>query len=433
MSSNLLKKANFDFNNAVVELEAIRTYYIQTRDSIIKSEIEYNKKYKISHEIAELFDQLYEKAPEEREAYLEEISNTVLSNNLPLNNFVTISLSEDLEKVQYTIIHGQTKTDYDPRKARTKKKYLNNQKHIFTRSILSNIIVSFEQYLSHYYETLMLTQPKAYLEDKKIRAVDIIELDFGDILQGLIRKEVESNMFDSLKLLDKVKEKSGIEIDRYLKIREEFEEVYYRRNAYIHTNCCVNAMYLEKVAERYKKGKSIDDELVCDDIYLDNAIVVGYKIISALHYELLKCIGADQDEYDNSLAALGFSAMQEENYSLSEYIYGILRRHKEMEYRNKAIYEVNYLNSLKLQGKNIDDLLGKFDVSIATDDFKIAKECLLGNNEKVYKMLTASYPNSFDAITIREWPIFIKFRESEYYTKFVEEHSEDFEKFDFEE
>lgn len=416
-----------------MELEALRTYYIQTRDSIIKSEIEYNKKYKISHEIAELFDQLYEKAPEEREAYLEEISNTVLSNNLPLNSFVTISLSEDREKIQYTIIHGQTKTDYDPRKARTKKKYLNNQKHIFTRSILSNIIVSFEQYLSHYYETLMLTQPKAYLEDKKIRAVDIIELDFGDILQGLIRKEVESNMFDSLKLLDKVKEKSGIEIDRYLKIREEFEEVYYRRNAYIHTNCCVNAMYLEKVAERYKKGKSIDDELICDDIYLDNAIVVGYKIVSALHYELLKCIGADQDEYDNSLAALGFSAMQEENYSLSEYIYGILRRHKEMEYRNKAIYEVNYLNSLKLQGKSIDDLLAKFDVSIATDDFKIAKECLLGNNEKVYKMLTASYPNSFDAITIREWPIFIKFRESEYYTKFVEEHSEDFEKFDFEE
>ena len=88
---------------------------------------------------------------------------------------------------------------------------------------------------------------------------------------------------------------------------------------------------------------------------------------------------------------------------------------------------------LKLQGKDIADLLSKFDVSIATDEYKIAEECLLGNDENVYKLLTATYPNSFDAAIIREWPIFIKFRESEYYSRFVEEHSEDFEKFDFEE
>lgn len=429
----LINKANFDFNNAVVELEALSNYYIQTRDSIQQSEIEYDKKYRISLEIAELFDQLYEKNPEDRKTYLEELSNTKLSNNLLLKDVMNISLTEDSEKIQYSLIHGPTRTEHDPRKARTKKKYLRNQKHIFTRSILSNVIVSFEQYLSNYYETLMLNQPKAYLEDKKIRAIDIIELDFSDILQNLIHKEVEANMFDSLKLLNKIKDKSGIEMDRYIKVRDEFEEIYYRRNAYIHTNGCVNAIYLENVTEKYKKGKSVGDELICDDIYLDNAIIVAYKIISSLHYELLRCMEADQDEYDNSLAILGFSAMQEENYSLSEFVYGILRRHRELEYRYKAIYEVNYLNSLKLQGKNISDLLSKFDVSIATDEFKIAKECLLGNDEKIYKMLTASYPNSFDAVTIREWPIFVKFRESEYYAKFVEEHIDDFEKFDFEE
>lgn len=430
---SLLKKAKFDFNNAVMELGALRTYYIQTRDSITKSEIEYNKKYEISLQIVELFDQLFTKKTEDRSAYLEELQNTVLSNNIPLKNILTISLSEDCEKIQYSLIDNNSRTDCNPRKAKEIKKYLHNQKHIFTRSILSNIVVLFEQYLSNYYETLLLNQPNAYLEDKKIRAVDIIELDFEDILRNLIRKEVESNMFDSLKLLDKIKEKSGIEIDRYLKIRDEFEEIYYRRNAYIHTNCCVNAIYLEKVAEKYKKDKFLDDELICDDVYLDNAVIVAYKIISSLHYELLKCIGADQEEYDDSLGEMAFSAMQDKDYSLSEYVYGILRRHKDLEYRYKAIYEINYLNSLKLQGKNISDMLNKLDFSIATEEFQIAKECLLGNDENVYKMLAATYPNSFDAVTIREWPIFVKFRESEYYTKFVEEHSEDFEKFDFEE
>ena len=97
---SLLEKANFDFNNAVVELEALRTYYIQTRNSIMKSEIEHNKKYKISLEIAQLFDQLLEKDPKERSTYLEELSNTVLSNNLPLKSVMTISLSEDYEKIR---------------------------------------------------------------------------------------------------------------------------------------------------------------------------------------------------------------------------------------------------------------------------------------------------------------------------------------------
>lgn len=50
----------------------------------------------------------------------------------------------------------------------------------------------------------------------------------------------------------------------------------------------------------------------------------------------------------------------------------------------------------------------------------------MDNNETVFKMLNDSYPNSYNAVSIKDWPIFINFRESKYYEEFVNAHQEDF-------
>ena len=41
-------------------------------------------------------------------------------------------------------------------------------------------------------------------------------------------------------------------------------------------------------------------------------------------------------------------------------------------------------------------------------------------------MLRKTYPKSFTALEIKEWPIFINFRDSKEYTVFCSEHTEDF-------
>lgn len=93
------------------------------------------------------------------------------------------------------------------------------------------------------------------------------------------------------------------------------------------------------------------------------------------------------------------------------------------------MYRMNYINAAKqLNEKDlVKRELEKLDISIATDNFKIGKYCLDDNHEQVYKMLQETYPKSFDAVAIREWPIFINFRETEFYNMFVSEHKEDFE------
>ena len=96
------------------------------------------------------------------------------------------------------------------------------------------------------------------------------------------------------------------------------------------------------------------------------------------------------------------------------------------------MYEINYINALKLQGKDIDELIKGFDVSIATDEFIIAKNCLLDNHQNTYDLLLATYPQSFNAEAIREWPIFKIVRETDYYKDFIKIHKDDFETYLFE-
>ena len=68
----------------------------------------------------------------------------------------------------------------------------------------------------------------------------------------------------------------------------------------------------------------------------------------------------------------------------------------------------------------------KLDVSAMQAQFVIAKCCLEDNTAKIYELLSKTYPDSFDAVSIRDWPIFINFRETEEYKSFLKEHKNDF-------
>lgn len=422
-------KMDYDFEKAIVDLEALSDYYSETSKLIKSLTLDFKNKYIGALAFAEILDEIYLEKTETRQEHLNAIQDNILFNNITVKDVAKLTLNEN-SVITYSLNSGYEK--FDPIKARRKAYYINNQENIFVRSILSNLIIIYEQFFSSLYQTLVLSEPEKYFEDKQIPICDLLNNDLNKVLTNIVDKEIENNMFDSLKTLDRIKEKSKIDIDRFIPIRHQFEELYHRRNAYVHTEGNVNDVYLKKVNATFTQNIKIGDRLVCDEIYLENAIQTIYKVISSLHFELLRAQNVEQDNY-TPLSELGFEALQNHQYQLAEYIYGILRKERDFEYSHKAVYEINYINSLKLQNKNIDELINKFDVSIATDDYKIAKECLLDNYESVYNLLVETYPKTFSAPMIREWPIFINFRKSEFYTKFIEEHKEDFDVFVFEE
>lgn len=420
-----------NFETALDDIRALNTYFSETRDLINQKKFSFYKKYKYGYKLSELFDNIYLHKEEEIPSCIDDTYGMLLDDTLKVQDVVSIKMDSNNKTLFYTLKDNYKKSEYNPKIAREKIKVILNQENIFVRSVLSNIVVIFEQFLASQYETLVISQPKKYFEDKKISVCDLLDGDLAQIILKLIKKEVESNMFDSIKTLNKIREKSKIDVDRYIEIKNAFEEIHYRRNAYIHTNGTANETYLSKVQDIYTKNIKFGQKLVCDDIYLENAIATLSKIVASLHFELLNTNNAAKEEF-SSIENFGFDALQQKQYSLAEYIYGLLRKQRNFEYSTKIRYEINFINALKLQGKDVQNLIETFDVSIAEDTYKIAKECLKDNHKETYDLLNKSYPNSFNASMIREWPIFIKFRESEYYNQFVEEHHADFESYAFE-
>lgn len=431
MKNNIIKLIEH-FENATMDLDALDNYFKSTRDIINKKHATIGKKYELSLKIAKILDSIYNLSEEERMAKIEEIRDKEIIEGIKLSEIMDIVLVNNNSLITYVLKDGYKNNKYSPSYARKEICIISNQVDIFVRAILTNLIIVFEKYFSTQYTILVENEPQKYFGGKTINVSQIFEKGIDTIIADELKSEVESNMFDSLKALDKVNDKSGINIDRYISIRKEFEEIYYRRNLFVHNDGIVNEMYLSKVDNRYTKDLKIGQTLICDDFYLENAICVAKKIISTLHFEMLKFFKAEADAYDK-LSEFAFSALNDEDYLLAEHIYDILRRQKLFDYNNKIVFEIDYIIALKQQGKDTSELTDNMDVSIAIDKYKIAKECLINNHKNVYDILSRSYPDSFNAIMIRDWPLFKEFRETEYYTTFVNEHKSDFDVLLFEE
>jgi len=285
-----------------------------------------------------------------------------------------------------------------------------------------------ENYLSEIYGLLLTTNPLSYFENQTILLADVFKENFQEAIMDRVETEVDNKMRNSIEALDHICNKENININRYEAILEDFEEIYYRRNAYVHTMGRANKDYMKKVNKKFLKDISEGDFLICDDIYIEKTIITLCKLMFSIAYELLVKVKANEENIE-VVSRIFFDKLKQEQYALCKYAYYSLSQYKSLPFLDRTMYRMNYINAAKQLNENdlVQKELEKLDISIATDNFKIGKYCLADNHEQVYKMLQETYPKSFDAIAIREWPIFINFRETEFYSKFVSEHKEDFE------
>ena len=437
-NSNLMLE---ELQETIIAIESLEEYYLNS----IKNVQEMKLKIEAQYEIGLLIDDKLSEAITLRDINavqnaIKELTDMTLSNGIQISEYISINCEvedeDEFANISYSIKQGSMVDPrfVDPKNARREYNKIEQYEDILVSSTLSNVIIIFERYLAKVYEALILVNPKKYFENQKIDIASIFNKNVKQIVIECVKKEVESNMFDSMKTLEIISQKEGLNINRYRNIQDDFEEIYYRRNLYIHNNGVVNSIYLSNIKDKYKKGITINKKLVTDEIYLRNAINMLYKIVCTLFYETQLAYNPKYENWHISLGNIGFSLLQNKNYDVAEQIYFILSSYKQLCFRDKAMYRINYINALKQQEKTelVKKELSELDVSIATDDYKIAKLCLEDKNEEVYEAISKNYPEPFTANYIRDWPLFINFRETEYYTLFVKEHYEEFGSFVFE-
>lgn len=418
----------YTFQNAIQEVESLREFYIMYRDTWTKSKISFEQQYAIALEINDTIIKLLDSEDPEND-YLQIKESTIGESKF--EDIIELHIYNSDESVRVSYSMNKSFRDQDPRKARNQKNKYDQQKEIFLRSILSNIVIIFERYFAQILEFMVILNPEKYFEGKAVKINELFSSSVKQIIVSEVQKYVSDNMYDSLKTLDMMKTKSRFDLDRYIPIQDEFEEIYYRRNVFVHNSGIANDIYINNVAEKYRTKIKNGDALICDDVYIENAIETLKEVVCVLLYEFLLATNAKSNSYE-ILADIAFSSLSNKEYSFCEFVYDILRRHKGFDFADKTMYEVNYMIALKQQGKPITKNLEKFDTSAMQEQFVIAKYCLQNDNEEVYALLNKIYPDRMPMEAIRDWPLFIEFRKSKEYDQFVSEHKQDFEVYAFE-
>lgn len=417
------------FASAIKDIEALKEFYQRTRKSILAYQRRIDDEYSYGKLIADLLDEVFtQDTIEARNAKIDEISEAIVFDEVKLKDICEVTKMERESSALYYVMNEKYKSQkFSPVLARQRCSAIKKNEHILTVSILSNIIIIFESTLDKIYRILIRENPTTYFENQSISLAAV----FSNIQKALDEKidsEVDAKIYNSLDFLRFLEEKENIKIDRYEQLKMQFTEIYFRRNSYVHTDGRANKKYLHNVDKKFTVGVEEDDLLVCDDIYIDNAILVLTKILFSIIFELLSSRKADCDLVGH-ISGYFFSKLKKSEYQIASYGYYVLSKYSELDFKDRTMYRINYINAEKQlhNDETVKNELDGLDVSIATDNFKIAKECLLDNNEVVFEMLIDSYPDSYNAVEIKTWPIFINFRESRYYEDFVALHRADFE------
>ena len=416
------------YSHANDEIELLKKYYDMTHKDVVSHRISIEKKYEPGKTIDSLIESIINKATNTiDEEKLKEVNDKIIIDDIKFSDIINnVSVNTNTKRIQFSFVSNfNLKEQYNPNIARYKYKEAERYEAITSRSIISDIIVSFESLLTKILNSLIFCNPLPYLEGETISLASFFMDNASKNLIEKINKVVEKRMYDSLKTLEQIIQIEKIDVDK--EVFASFKEIYFRRNVIIHNDCKVNKQYLDAIHSKFRKNVKLGDLLTCDDNYVRNSFDVVQELFFFIFYGIFNNYSED-NKYISVISNFAFKKLQKKEYLLAKTIYKKISNNSKIEFIDKMMYRINYLNAIKQlnEKEQLEKELKTLDVSIATDDFKIAKLCLLNKNEEIYLYLNKTYPNSFNAISLKEWPIFVNFRESQEYQKFCAEHSEDF-------
>ena len=324
---------------------------------------------------------------------------------------------------------------FNPRVAVNENMKLKEQPIILNNSTLMMLIVRYEEVISGIFRYIIMHYPEAYLKDKTITYSDLMKIsaDLSAVKGAFMDKQIDEFMRlpvgDWYALFQNMhKVKFMFENDEF----ERFKEVYYRRNIVVHNQSVVNDIYINNVKEKYRNKVEKGDILQVGKEYMSEAFSI-IKIILYGTFLGLKKLSNDIESLEDHMFDLAYSHMINEEWNISEYVYGIMKEEKNQTEANCIYNRVNYWISVKNQGRfdEIKSEIEQFDVTAMSGQFKVAKYALLNDFDSVNDILEEVLGSDIQAYCIEEWPLFIQYRKSKEYKKFKQKHAKEFDIFGY--
>lgn len=256
---------------------------------------------------------------------------------------------------------------------------------------------------------------RANLADKQLSLSDLKEI--GDVEAAedlLIEQELDSFFRPGFLLwFEKIDDKFGIiktfDLDNKLQL---VNELYQRRNLYVHSNGKVNGIYLKNVSDsKLKKGENLPSDVD----YVEEIIDVVTEIAWYIYFKHL-CIkndGINMTTFDEMNGIL-LSSIKSNNPAIPN-IYkkfeecgkNDFQKAKLMSFFNRCLF---YKSNNRLD--EIKEEVEKFNTSCYDTEYKMARAVILESDE-AYD-LTEKYLyslESVEALGVLSWPIFDSVRD----------------------
>ena len=207
-------------------------------------------------------------------------------------------------------------------------------------------------------------------------------------------------------------------------IKQELVEIYQRRNLFVHNGGIVNSIYLSKVSEEFRNDIKLNDSLLIDKKYLDNAICKLQKAFILIASELWKNLDKSDKSRGDVLTDIVYENLIKERWDICEGLTYFIIKDAELEVIDKVVAQLNYwlckkeLNQYESVKKEIEQA----NYSDKKEIFQLALYALKDDVNSFLELLPISLDSKqLNIERLEEFPIFKTIRKTEEYQKFKEE------------
>lgn len=200
-----------------------------------------------------------------------------------------------------------------------------------------------------------------------------------------------------------------LELPGINKHHDRLVENFQRRNLFVHNDGVVNKIYLSKVNKSLTKPDMLDKSLSVSRSYLFSAIDRFESAFLQLAFEIWAKCEKKSDKRPSLIVHSSYDALQNKRWSVATEIAEFIARDKAADEISILMAKVNSWIARKRVGglDAIRDEVTDFDVSAKDDLFRLARHCLLDENDTA--LMLAKRLNKTKRVSLAEladWPLF---------------------------
>lgn len=293
------------------------------------------------------------------------------------------------------------------------------QEEILYSGSLMLLVTYFENLLAGILKKDFIRHPeRASLGEKSVSYKLLSKIEnIQDIRDILIEQEVTNIMYGNLSDWKRFFQKSmKLDVALWEEKFDVIEEIFSRRNLFVHNNGVINNTYLNKTNSHNKK--KIGEYVGISREYIDKALdIIEFLGISLIIEIWMKEFADDENETKTIINIIYDEYLETERWEMAKYFYQICLHSKKICTADRILCQINYWQCCKWEGEydKVKNEIENLDISAYKPMYILGVLSLKEDYEKFFEIFDKQ--DDVGEIELREWPLFRELRNSEEYLK----------------